>query len=129
METNQEEIITHSYVVPTSAEQLLEIHVLTWEAANKGSVAIVRGIYIPSDLTELNNNKRMLGRIDETTRDFFIGTVSKIHALTGFCLRADSNQITPEIWALMQSVGVVRYTNEEYLQFYQNLQNDGSTSQ
>ncbi|MGL4222790.1 MAG: hypothetical protein ACRCSS_19390 [Shewanella sp.] len=127
METNQ--IITHSYVVPTSAEQLLEAHVLTWEAANEGKKAIVVGIYTPSNLTEPNNNMRMLGRIAETVQDIFGGAVLKIHALKGFCLRADSNQITPEIWALMQSVGVVRYTNEEYIQFYQNLQNDGSTSQ
>lgn len=113
--------MTNYCVIPTDKEALLEMHVQAFEAQNPHLTAVVVGIYLRSDLTEPNDNWRMLGRIRETidTLDY----INEIGELYGFVLLADNDQISSEIRELMLANGVQIMTNEEYIEFYNNLQN------
>lgn len=104
--------------LPLQNLELLEAYVANWEAQNEPLRAIVEGVYKPSTM-QMVNTYVMLDRVPETLQDPITQAVSELH---GFCLVADHDQVTPEIWELIASLGVVFESSDEYLKFCSTLQ-------
>lgn len=109
---------TYYFIIPTPAEPLLASYANAWEQQSQGLKALVGGIYTPTQ-EPITQNILVSNRVSEYFSVF--ENNFKIHSTFGFFLVADENQITPEIWALMQANGVQKMNLEEFTQFKQSL--------